>query len=58
MGRIMPYDMSMIPENDWDGYGMLGDLQEAAFANLTGGDFSGKKYYKANFKGEVRVSSL
>eukprot|EP00884_Botryococcus_braunii_P009730 jgi/Botrbrau1/18759/Bobra.0386s0082.1 len=28
-----------------------GDLQGAAFADFTGGDFSGKKYYKANFKG-------
>lgn len=31
---------------------LTGDLQGAAFADFTGGDFSGKKYYKANFKGE------
>lgn len=28
-----------------------GDLQGAAFADLSGKDFSGKKYYKSDFKG-------
>ncbi len=32
---------------------VTGDLQGAAFADFTGGDFSGKKYYKANFKGDI-----